>query len=153
MGHLVILVVFFFFFSLMFCFKPAFSLFSFTVIKRLFCSSSFSVIRVVSSTHLRILIFLLTILIPSCDSSSPFHMMCVCVCSQSYLTLLQSWTVACQDPLLEFFSKNLGSGCHFLLQSIVSTQGLNLHPLCLLHYQVNSLPLCHLGNPLCIEVK
>ena len=40
-------------------FKPAFSLSSFTLIKRLFCSSSLSAIRVVSSAYLRLLIFLL----------------------------------------------------------------------------------------------
>ena len=39
-------------------FKPAFPLFSFTLIKILFSSSSFSSIRVVSSAHLRLLIFL-----------------------------------------------------------------------------------------------
>ena len=39
-------------------FKPTFSLSSFTFIKRLFSSSSFSAIRVVSSAYLRLLIFL-----------------------------------------------------------------------------------------------
>ena len=59
----------------MFSFKPTFSLSSFTFIKRLFSSSSLSAIRVVSSAYLRLLIFLLAILIPSCASSSPaFHM-------------------------------------------------------------------------------
>ena len=52
-------------------FKPAFSLSSFTFIKKLLSSSMLSVIRVVSSAHLRILIFLLAILIPACASSSP----------------------------------------------------------------------------------
>ena len=52
-------------------FKPAFSLSSFTFIKRLFSSSSLSNIRVVSSVYLRLLIFLPAILIPSCASSSP----------------------------------------------------------------------------------
>jgi len=42
-------------------FKPAFSLFSFTFIKRLFSSSLLSAIRVVSSAYLRLLIFLLGI--------------------------------------------------------------------------------------------
>ena len=57
-------------------FKPAFSLSSFTFIKRLFSSSSLSAIRVVSSVYLRLLIFLTAILIPACDSSSlTFHMM------------------------------------------------------------------------------
>ena len=42
-------------------FKPAFSLSSFTFIKRLFSSSSLSAIKVVSSVYLRLLIFLLAI--------------------------------------------------------------------------------------------
>ena len=59
----------------MLSFKPAFSLSSFTFIKRLF-SSSLSAIRVVSSVYLRLLIFLPAILIPAFASSSPaFHMM------------------------------------------------------------------------------
>ena len=47
----------------MLSFESSFSLSSFTVIKRLFSSSSLSAIRVVSSTYLRLLIFLLAILI------------------------------------------------------------------------------------------
>ena len=43
-----------------------------------------------------------------------------------------------------FPGKNTGVGCHFLLQVIFPTQGSNPH---LLHWQVNSLPLSHLGNP------
>ena len=58
-------------------FKPAFSLSSFTFIKRLFSSSSLSARRMVSSAYLRLLIFLLAILIPACASSSlAFCMMC-----------------------------------------------------------------------------
>ena len=57
-------------------FKPAFSLSSFTFIKRLFSSSSLSVIRVLSSAYLRLLIFLLVILIPACASYClAFHML------------------------------------------------------------------------------
>ena len=37
--------------------------------------------------------------------------------------------------------KNIGVGCHALLQEIFPIQGLNLHLLCLLHWQVGSLPL------------
>src|SRR5574341_473364 len=60
----------------MLSFKLTFSLSSFTFIKRLFSSSSFSAIRVVSPAYLRLLIFFLAILIPACASSSPtFHMM------------------------------------------------------------------------------
>ena len=42
-------------------------------------------------------------------------------------------------------AKNTGVGCHFHLQGIFPTQGLNLHLLLLLHWQAESLPLCHLG--------
>ena len=57
-------------------FKPAFSLSSFTFIKRLFSSSLPYAIRVVSSAYLRLLIFLPGILIPARDSFSPaFRMM------------------------------------------------------------------------------
>ena len=65
--------------NLHFCmlsFIPAFSLSSFTFIKRLFSSSSHFAIRVVSSAYLRLLIFSLAVLITACASSSPeFHMM------------------------------------------------------------------------------
>ena len=54
----------------MLSFKPAFSVFFLTLIKKVFSSSSLSAIRVVSSAFLRLLIFLLTILIPACESSS-----------------------------------------------------------------------------------
>ena len=60
-----------------FSLKPALSLCSFTLIKRLFSSSWLSAIRVVSSAHLRLLTFLLPVLIPACNLSSPaFLMMC-----------------------------------------------------------------------------
>ena len=39
--------------------------------------------------------------------------------------------------------KNTGVGCHFLFQEIFWTQGLNPCPL---HWQVDSLPLSHLGS-------
>ena len=48
---------------------PAFSLSSFTLNKRPSSPSSLSAFSVVSSTYLTLLIFLLTILIPACDSS------------------------------------------------------------------------------------
>ena len=53
----------------MLSFKPAFSLSSYTFIKRLF-SSWLSDIRVVSSAYLRLVIFLPSTLIPACISSS-----------------------------------------------------------------------------------
>ena len=57
--------------------KPAPSLSSFTLNKRLFSSFSLSAIRVVSSAYLRLLMLLPPILIPACNSSSPaFLTMC-----------------------------------------------------------------------------
>ena len=57
----------------MLSFKPAFSVSSFTFIKRLFSSSSLSAIRVVLAAYLRLLIFLPAILIPVWASSSSLH--------------------------------------------------------------------------------
>ena len=42
--------------------------------------------------------------------------------------------------------KNTGVGCHFLLQGVF-TQELNLRLSNLLHWQLDSLPQCHLGRP------
>ena len=55
----------------MLSFKPIFSLPSFTLLKRLFSSSSLAAIKVVSSTFLRLLIFVPANLIPACNSSRP----------------------------------------------------------------------------------
>ena len=58
----------------MLSFKPVFSLSSLTLIRKLFSSSSRCAIKVVASVYLKLLIFLLAILIPACDSCSPtFH--------------------------------------------------------------------------------
>ena len=43
---------------------------------------------------------------------------------------------------------NTGVGCHFLLQGIIPTQESNPCLLRLLHWQVDSLPLSHLGSPM-----
>ena len=50
--------------------------------------------------------------------------------------------------------KNTRMGCHFLLQEIFPTQESNpslLH-LCL-HWQADSLPLCHLGSPDIVQTE
>ena len=54
----------------MWSFKAAFSLSFFTVIKKLFNSSSLSAIRVILSVYMMLLIFLPAILIPACASAS-----------------------------------------------------------------------------------
>ena len=59
-------------FFLMLRFKPAFSLLS----RGSLAPLHFSSVKVVSSAYLRLLIFLLAVLIPACDSSSlAFHVM------------------------------------------------------------------------------
>ena len=69
------------------------------------------------------------------------------VVSISFVTL---WTVDCQAPLSwDFPGKNTGVGCHALLQGIFPTQGLNLHLLGLLHWQMGSSSLAPPGKPLC----
>ena len=45
--------------------------------------------------------------------------------------------------------KNTGMGSHALLQGVFLTQGSNPRLFCLRHWQVSSLPLSHLGSPLC----
>ena len=44
--------------------------------------------------------------------------------------------------------KNIGVGCHFLLQGIFLTHGSNI---CLLHWRVDSLPLSHQGSLITIR--
>ena len=60
---------------LIFSFRLALSLSSFTIIKRFFSSSSLSAIRLVSSTYLRLLMLLLPVLILACNSSSLVFLM------------------------------------------------------------------------------
>ena len=64
-------------------------------------------------------------------------------CIQLFAT---PWTVTYQSPQsMEFSSKSTGVGCHFLLQGIFSTQGLNLG---LPHYRQTLYHLSHQGSPL-----
>ena len=59
--------------------------------------------------------------------------------TQACLTLWDPWTTTFQTPLSKSFPrKNAGIVCPCLLQGVFPTQGSNL---CLLHWQVNSLPL------------
>ena len=48
----------------------------------------------------------------------------------------------------DVLGKSTGVGCHFLLQGIFPSQGSNPHLLCLLHWQVDSLPTEPSGKPL-----
>ena len=62
------------------------------------------------------------------------------------------WTVAHQGPLSRVLlpdspGRNTEVGCCALLQGIFPTRGSNPHLLCLLHWQVSSLPLAPPGKP------
>ena len=62
------------------------------------------------------------------------------------LFFVTPWSIACR--LLcpwDFLDRNTGVGCDFLLQGIFLTQGSNSQLLWLLHWQVDSLLLRHLG--------
>ena len=110
-------------------------------------------ITVVSSTYLRLLIYLPAVLTPACDSSSlAFHMVysaCVRVIScfsrvQLFVTL---WTVAYQAPLSMGFSRQeYWNELPCPPPGIFLTQGLNSHFLYLLHWQVGSWPLAPSGS-------
>ena len=65
------------------------------------------------------------------------------MCTLKHVRLFVTpWTEALQ--VLLSMARILEWIVHFLLQGIFPTHGLNLH---LLHWQVGSLPLSHLGNP------
>ena len=83
-----------------------------------------------------------------CILATSHYLRRYCAQTLSCVQLFETpWTVPCQAPLSMGFSwQEYWSGCPFLLQGIFPTQGLNLHLLHLLHWQANSLPLCHLGS-------
>ena len=63
------------------------------------------------------------------------------LCLTLQLQGLQSTSLLCS---WNFPDKNIGMGCHFLLQGIFSVHGWNP---CLLHWKADSSPLNHLGSP------
>jgi len=69
-----------------------------------------------------------------------------CTVDKSRLSLLGPYGLEPARLLCtwDFPGKNTGAGCHILLQGIFLTQGLNPR---LLHWQLDSLPLSHLGSP------
>ena len=71
--------------------------------------------------------------------------MCVLSCFWLFVTPRQRSLVG-YSPW-DLMGKNTGVSCHFLLQEIFPSQGWNPSPLHLLHWEVDSLPLCHLGSP------
>ena len=70
------------------------------------------------------------------------------LCSVMANSLWPPWTVAHQAPLSMGFPRTeCWSGLPFPPLGIFLTQESNLHLLCLLHWQADSLPLSHLGSP------
>ena len=73
--------------------------------------------------------------------------MCMLSCFSHVQLFATPWTVAHQAPLWDSPRKNTRVGCHFLLQGIFLTHGLNPRLLHLLHWQADSLPLGPPGKP------
>ena len=79
---------------------------------------------------------------------------CACVHAQLCPALCDPWTVAHQAALsMEFSRQEYWSGLPFPSPGIFPTQGSNLSLLHLLDWQVDSLPLSHLGSPLYLRWK
>ena len=87
-----------------------------------------------------------------CEPKTALCCCCCCLVAKLHPTLLQPhglWPARLLSPW-DLPGKNTGAGCHFLLQGIFSTQGLNPHLLRLLHCrQITTEPsgepiaLCH----------
>ena len=67
-----------------------------------------------------------------------------CLVTKLCPTVLQSHGLLC---LGDSPGGNIGVGCHFLLQGIFLTQGLNLYLLCLMRCRRTLYPLSHQGSP------
>ena len=68
----------------------------------------------------------------------------MCTCSVVPNSLRPPTRLVCP---WNFSGKNIGVGCHFLLQGMFPTQGSNLHLLHLLHWQAGSPPLAPPRKP------
>ena len=71
---------------------------------------------------------------------------CVLSCFSSIQLFATLWTSLPDSCSWDSPGKNTGVGCLALLQGNIPTQGLNLHLLHLLHFQVDSLPLAPPGK-------
>ena len=77
--------------------------------------------------------------------------LCTCACSVATAVPTFCNHMGCSPPGSSVRGdspgKNTGVGCRDFLQGIFPTQGLNPYLLCLLHWQVGSLPLAAPGKP------
>ena len=71
----------------------------------------------------------------------------MCAPSLSHVQFFATpWTLPARLLCLwDFSDKNTGVGCHFLLQGIVPSQGLNLHLQWLLHWHIDFLKIIYLS--------
>ena len=87
---------------------------------------------------------------------SEVKLVCLCLLSCSVVSSslqlhgLQPAKLLCP---WNFAGKNMGVGCHFLLQGIFMTQGLNLCVQCLLRCRQILYPLSHWGSPVILTEK
>jgi len=100
----------------MFSFKPASSPSSFTLIKRIFSSSSLSAIRVVSSTYLRLLIFAFFVVVLLVT-----HLTSHSMTSSSRWVTTPSWL---SGSLKSFLYNSSGHSCHLFLILSASVRSL-----------------------------
>ena len=78
------------------------------------------------------------------SSSLLFHRYPKCVCAQSLSCDPMGYSLPGSSVHGIFQARILEWVCHLLLQGIFPTQGSIPYLLCFLHWQVYSLPLCHL---------
>ena len=98
--------------------------------------------RILSSLLLALLLFRKQFFLLCSGLVHVFMLSCSVVSDSLRLRRLQPPSLLCP---WDYSGKNTAVGCHFLLQGIFLTQGMNPR-LGLLHWQVNSLLLGHLGS-------
>ena len=71
----------------------------------------------------------------------------------SRISLVTPWTVAHRAPLsMEFSRQEYWNGYPFPSQGDLPNPGMELLSTCLLHWQVDSLPLSHLESPALVQI-
>ena len=135
--------------------KPSFSLSSFTLIKRLFSSSSVSAFRVVSPVNLGGWCSVLAFFQMAFFHFSRINWLLLCshACSVTHLCLTLCDPVDCKPPDSSvhvrgiFQARILEQIAISYSKGIFPTQGSYLHLLNLIYWQAGSLPLHHQGMP------
>ena len=89
------------------------------------------------------------------DEGVNYLLLCACVCMLSCVSPVQLLGTLWTGFLCPWNSpgKNIGLGCHALLQGLFLAQGSNLHLLCLLYWQVGSLPPVPPRKPFALRIR